>query len=115
MNGWKGREGRSWLTHGWLLGGGVVFSDGDRERRIVSKLTETGLGLGGGAVHQADEVAVAWLLNNKDPIVPIIGTTTVARIRNQTVPAELIPFSTQHFDDVLAALHYDDGSLHQPW
>jgi predicted oxidoreductase len=81
-------------------------SEGPREKRIVDKLTETGKHLDS-SIHGPDEVAVAWLLHHKAKIVPIIGTTTVARIRNQTVPAELIPFTDAHWDDINAELHYD--------
>jgi predicted oxidoreductase len=81
-------------------------SEGEREKRIVGKLMDTGKRLDT-TMHAPDEVAVAWLLHHKAKIVPIIGTTTVARIRNQTVPAELIPFTDAHWDEINASLYYE--------
>jgi len=91
-------------------------SDGEREKRIVSTLTQKGKELAleedaGNGKKQVltfapDEVAVAWLLHHNANIVPIIGTTAVARLNSQTIPAEKIPFRDVDFDDILAALHY---------
>lgn len=91
-------------------------SDGEREKRIVSTLTQKGKELAleedaGNGKKQVltfapDEVAVAWLLHHPANIVPIIGTTAVARLQSQTIPAEKIPFRDTDYDDILAALHY---------
>lgn len=91
-------------------------SDGEREKRIVSTLTQKGKELaleedaGNGKkqvlTFEPDEVAVAWLLHHNANIVPIIGTTAVARLNSQTIPAEKIPFRDADFDEILAALHY---------
>lgn len=91
-------------------------SDGEREKRIVSTLTQKGKELaleedaGNGKkqvlTFEPDEVAVAWLLHHNANIVPIIGTTAVARLNSQTIPAEKIPFRDADFDDIMEALHY---------
>eukprot|EP00624_Nannochloropsis_granulata_P002402 evm.model.NODE_22070_length_83641_cov_42.053585.32 len=91
-------------------------SQGEREKRIVSTLTQKGKELaleedaGNGKkqvlTFEPDEVAVAWLLHHNASIVPIIGTTAVARLISQTIPAEKIPFRNTDFDEIMAALHY---------
>lgn len=91
-------------------------SQGEREKRIVSALTEKGKELaleedaGNGKkqvlTFEPDEVAVAWLLHHNAGIVPIIGTTAVERLISQTIPAEKIPFRDTDFDEILAASHY---------
>jgi predicted oxidoreductase len=98
-------------------GSNLLFgSEGEREKRIVETLAlkgqelaleeDAGLGKKQTVTFGPDEVAVAWLLHHPGNIVPIIGTTAVARLMAQTTPAEKIPFRDLDFDDIMSALHY---------
>lgn len=79
-------------------------SNGEREKRIVGKLQAVGAHLDNRG-HTADTVAVAWLLHGPGDLVPIIGTTIIGRLNNQTVPASSVTFTQQNWQDVMSALY----------
>jgi len=53
---------------------------GPRQTKVLQILQTAGKELG----DEADVIALAWLLKHPAKIVPIIGTTSVARMANQT-------------------------------
>jgi predicted oxidoreductase len=68
------------------MGGGTLFGDGERARRVRRALETVGQELGGAGV---DQVALAWLLAHPSGIVPVLGTGKRERIRSAAGAVEL--------------------------
>jgi predicted oxidoreductase len=60
------------------VGGGRLFGDDERARRVRGVLEQIGRELGGASV---DQVAIAWLLRHPVPVMPVLGTGRLERIR----------------------------------
>jgi predicted oxidoreductase len=68
------------------MGGGTLFGDSERARRVRRALETVGQALGGAG---ADQVALAWLLAHPSGIVPVLGTGKPERIRSAAGAVEL--------------------------
>jgi predicted oxidoreductase len=68
------------------VGGGRLFGDDERARRVRSALEQVGRELGGAAV---DQVAMAWLLRHPVPVLPVLGTGRLERIQAAVTATEL--------------------------
>lgn len=67
-------------------GKNILFnSDGWREKKIINTLELIGIKKN----KNADEIAVAWLLNQDITIIPILGTTKSDRLYNQSINSRI--------------------------
>jgi predicted oxidoreductase len=68
------------------VGGGRLFGDDERARRVRGALERIGRDLGGASV---DQVAIAWLLRHPVPVLPVLGTGRLERIQAAVAATEL--------------------------
>lgn len=68
------------------VGGGRLFGNDERARRVKAVLEQAGRVLGGASV---DQVALAWIMRHPVPVLPVLGTGKLARIQAAIAATEL--------------------------
>ncbi|MFO7664351.1 MAG: aldo/keto reductase [Chloroflexota bacterium] len=68
------------------IGGGQLFGDEERARRIRGTLEQIGRELGGASI---DQVALSWLMRHPVPVLPVLGTGKLERIEAAVAATKL--------------------------
>lgn len=83
-----------------LAGGRIFTGNGEREQRVRGELIRVGEELGGAS---PDQVALAWLLKHPSSIIPVIGTSSVDRIKSAVAAMNLELSRDQWFRILVAS------------